>query len=127
MVDTLGLPLGLWVYPADVADREVAWDILPLAKAKVPTLALVWADGGYTGELEETSQEEIGCRVEIVRRTARQKGFKVPPRRWIVERSFGWLTRYRRLSKDFEYWADNSESMAKVAFIHLMVRRLARC
>jgi len=59
--------LGLWIYPGDVSDREAAWEVLSLVKAKVPTLEQVWADGGYAGELEERGWEEIGCRVEIVR------------------------------------------------------------
>ena len=124
MVDTLGLPLEVWVTAADVTDREAGAELLEHVKQQVPTLSMVWVDGAYTGVVEEVGRE-IGVRVKVVRRPKGQRGFTPLPRRWVIERSFGWLNRYRRLSKDFEYWDENSASMVKVAFIHLMLRRLA--
>lgn len=90
----------------------------------MPRLEMVWVDQGYTGDLEKCAEAEIGCRVEVVRRPAGQQGFQVLPRRWVVERSFGWLNRYRRLSKDFEYWEESSETMIKIAFLNIMLKRL---
>ena len=90
----------------------------------MPSLRKVWVDGAYTGLVEAVGQE-IGVDVEVVRRSRGQRGFTPLPRRWVVERSFGWLNRYRRLSKDFEYWDEHSASMVKIAFIHLMLQRLA--
>ncbi len=79
---------------------------------------------GYPGELETQAAAAIGCRVEVVRRPAGQRGFQVLPRRWVVERSFGWWNRYRRLSKDFEYGEESSETIIKIAFLHIMLKRL---
>ena len=124
MVDTLGLPLAVWVTAADATDGEIGIDLLDHVKAAVPSLRKVWVDGAYAG-LGEAVGQEIGVDVEVVRRPRGQCGFTPLPRRWVVERSFGWLNRYRRLSKDFEYWDENSASMVKIAFIHIMLRRVA--
>ena len=124
MVDTSGLPLEVWVTAANATDREIGAELLDRVKQEVPTLSTVWVDGAYSGLVEEVGQE-IGVRVKVVRRSRGQRGFTLLPRRWVIERSFAWLNRYRRLSKDFEYWAENSASMVKIAFIHLMLRRLA--
>ncbi len=110
--------------PADVQDRDVGADLLEWVKRDHPSLRKVWVDSAYVGLVEEVGQE-IGVDVEVVRPLPGQKGFHVLPRRWVIERSFGWLNRYRRLSKDFEYWDENSASMVKIAFIHLMLRRWA--
>jgi putative transposase len=89
----------------------------------------IWADGAYGGDLiawvwAQRPRRKV-C-LEIVRRPKGVKGFQLLPWRWIVERTFGWLGRYRRLSKDYEYLTQTSEAMIRVAMIHLMVRRLAR-
>ena len=110
--------------PADVQDREIGAELLERVKHDHPSLRKVWVDWAYAGLVEEVGQE-IGVDVEVVRRLTGQKGFHVLPRRWVIEHSFCWLNRYRRLSKDFEYWDENSASLVKVAFIHLMLRRLA--
>ena len=92
-------------------------------------LRLIWADGAYAGELLAWVWWALRpwrkVRLEIVKRPKGVKGFRLLPWRWIVERTFGWLGRYRRLSKDYEYLTQTSEAMIRVAMIHLMVRRLA--
>ena len=88
-------------------------------------LQLIWADGGYAGALIEWVREFAGWVLEIVRRSDDVKGFKVLPHRWVVERTFGWLGRYRRLSKDYEELTRTSESMIYLAMINLMTRRLS--
>lgn len=92
-------------------------------------LRLIWADGAYTGQLREWVRGLRlwrKLRLEIVSRPEGVKGFVLLPKRWVVERTFGWLTRFRRLSKDYEYLTETSEAMIHVAMINLMVRRLAR-
>lgn len=92
----------------------------------LPRLRLIWADGGYAGQFVDWVQRVCGWAVEIVKRPKGMKGFQVLPRRWVVERTFGWFNRYRRLSKDYEFHTETSEAMIHVAMIHIMVRRLAR-
>jgi putative transposase len=92
-------------------------------------LRLIWADQAYAGELLTwvwTLRPRRKVWLEIVKRPKGVQGFQVLPWRWIVERTFGWLGRYRRLSKDYEYLTQSSEAMIRAAMIHLMVRRLAR-
>ena len=88
-------------------------------------LTLIWAEGGYAGKLIAWVKDICGWRLEIVKRSDDVKGFKVVPKRWIVERTFAWLYRYRRLSKDYEYLVSSSENMIYIAMIQLMLRRLA--
>jgi putative transposase len=94
----------------------------------VEAARLIWADGGYAGQLiawVRALRKRNAVRLEIVKRSDDVKGFKVLPRRWVVERTFGWLGRQRRLSKDYEYLTDTSETMIYVSMIGLMLRRLA--
>jgi putative transposase len=89
----------------------------------------IWADGAYAGPLVDwvrALRPQRPIRLEITKRSDRLKGFVVIPKRWIVERTLGWLNRYRRLSKDYEYHTETSEAMIQIAMIHVMVRRLAR-
>jgi len=88
-------------------------------------LKLIWADGGYAGKLIAWTKRYCGWTLEIVKRSDNVKGFKILPKRWIVERTFGWLENYHRLSKDYEYHLSTSETMVHIAMIHIMVRRLA--
>jgi putative transposase len=93
----------------------------------VPRLKKIWADGAYTGEkLADWCKEQGGWELEIVERSADTEGFAVVPRRWIVERTFGWLMRNRRLSKDYERMVQSSEGFMEVAMIRLILKRLAR-
>lgn len=89
-------------------------------------LKLIWADGGYAGKLVEWTRQNLRRTLEIVKRSDDVKGFAVLPKRWIVERTFGWLGRYRRLSKDYEQLTDNSEAFILIAMINLMSKRLDR-
>ena len=97
-MDTLGLILAVVVHAADVQDRDGAKLVLDRVKHLLPRLRLIWADGGYAGQLVDWVQQMCGWALEIVRRRRDVKGFQVLPRRWVVERTFAWLGRYRRLS-----------------------------
>ena len=129
IVDTLGLVLVAAVTAASVQDRPGGRAVLARLAAAFPTVALVWADGGYANEIDAGligwAAQELGLLLQIVRRTDDVKGFKVLPRRWVVERTFGWLVRNRRLARDYERLTACSETMIKIAMIRLMAARLA--
>jgi putative transposase len=126
LVDTLGLLVALMVLPANIQDRDGAKPLLENhAFGNLPRLERIWADGGYAGQLVEWVAENSNCTLEIVKRSDDVKGFKVLPHRWIVERTFGWFNKYRRLSKDYERLTDTSESTIYLTMTHIMVRRLA--
>lgn len=124
-MDPLGLLTELAVTAADVPDREGARLLLRGARARRPRLQRVWVDGAYGGDLLRWAEEREGVPLEVVSRPPYQDGFVVLPRRWVVERSFAWYGRSRRLSKDYEYVATYSESRVSLASIQLMLRRLA--
>ena len=127
LVDTLGLIWGVVVHAASVPERAGAKRVLAKVRGKLPRLHLIWADGGYCGaEFIQWVQDTYHWVLEIVKRSDDVKGFEVLPHRWIVERTFGWLNQYRRLSKDYERLPQTSEAMIYVAMSRLMVRRLAR-
>jgi putative transposase len=103
--------------------------LLDVLRHRFSRLHVIWADQAYAGELIAWVwglRPWGNVRLEIVKRPEGIKGFLLLPKRWIVERTFAWLGRYRRLSKDYEYLTHTSEAMIRVAMIHLMVRRLAR-
>jgi putative transposase len=125
LVDTMGLILAVVVHSAGIQDREGAKAVFEKIKNDLPRLELAWADGGYSGDLIEWVKRECGWILEIVKRNDDFKGFKLLPHRWVVERTFGWLGRFRRMSKDYEFHPETSESMIYLAMINLMVRRLA--
>jgi putative transposase len=124
LVDTLGLVLKIVVHEANIQDRDGAKLVLKGCRKQFPRLALVWADGGYAGKLVAWTKRYLRWTLQIVKRTDDMKGFKVLPKRWIVERTFGWFNRYRRTSKDYEQRMKNSESILLLSMSHLMVRRL---
>ena len=127
LVDTLGLPLSVYVTSADVQDRAGAQRLLAGLKSLWPHLKRIWADGAYSGErLAGWCKEWGGWELQIVERSADTEGFAVLPHRWIVERTLGWLVRNRRLSKDYERLVQTSETFVEVAMIRLILRRLAR-
>jgi putative transposase len=121
--------LGVVVHAADIQDRDGAKLVLAVLANTFMRLRLIWADGGYAGALLDwvANLRSTRClRMEIVKRTDDMKGFKVLPKRWIVERTFGWLNFQRRFSKDYEFRTDTSETLIRIAMIGLMARRLAR-
>jgi putative transposase len=121
----LGLLLAIVVHAADVQDREGAKRVLVLLLGRFPRLALFWADAGYAGTLLDWAKALAGWTMQIVTKLPEQHSFVVLARRWVVERTFAWLGKYRRLSKDYEENPRSSEAWIRLAMIHLMVRRLA--
>ncbi len=122
----MGLLLTVVVHCAGIQDRDGAKLVLARLLGKFPRLRLFWADGGYAGQLIAwVASLAAGWVLEIVKRSDDVKGFVVLPRRWVVERTFGWLMKCRRLSKDYEETTKSSEAWIRLAMIHLMVRRLA--
>lgn len=126
LVDTLGLLLCVVVHAANIQDRDGAKLVLSKAKKLFPKLQRIWADGGYAGKLIAWVRSVCGWALEIVKRSDTAKGFVLLPRRWVVERTFGWLSQCRALTRDYEYHAETSEALIQVAMIHLMLRRLTR-
>lgn len=120
----MGLLIAVVVHPANIQDRDGAKLVLEKLKGRCPRLELIWADGGYAGKLVDWARGFAGWVIEIVKRPG-QKRFVVLPRRWVVERTFAWLGRYRRLSKDYEGLCETSEALIHLGMIRLMVRRLA--
>jgi len=125
LVDTLGLLLVVLVTAANVSDPAGARQVATRAKAGLPRLRHLWADGGYAGTLIGWLAEQCGWVLEIVQHLVPVHTFQVLKRRWVVERTFGWWSGYRRLSKDYEVQPAHSEGWILVAMISLMVRRLA--
>ncbi len=126
LVDTMGLLLIVVVHIASIQDRDGAKEVLRKAKLSFSRLQLIWADGGYAGKLVDWVKESCQWILEIVKRNDGIKGFQVLPRRWVVERTFAWMGRYRRLSKDYESLTQTSETMIYAAMVNIMLRRLAR-
>ena len=115
-------------HPANVSESAGARPVLAKAQAAGRGLRKGWVDGGYRRGGVDWARAELGYAVEVVERPPGAKGFAVLPRRWVVERSFAWAGRYRRLSKDYEARAETSEGMTRAAFGGTMLRRLAiRC
>ena len=126
LVDTLGLLLSVVVHPANIQDRDGAYEVLRQARRLFPFIERIFADGGYRGEKMALVVARTGSwKLEIVKRSDVANGFEVLPKRWIVERTFAWLGRNRRLSKDYEALPATSEAWIHVAMIHLMLKRLA--
>ncbi len=125
LTDTLGLLLDVLVTPASTTDRDAARTLLPAAKKDFRRLTRVWADGGYTGHLTDWTSRHLGLVLDVVRRHEDVQGFQALPRRWVVERSFAWLLRSRRLVRDYERRTDTSEAVIRWSMIALMNRRLA--
>ena len=123
----MGLLLAVQVQAASVQDPTGAPAVLAEAVAKAPTLRLLWGDGRYGGPVVSTAAAALGLRVEAVAKPSGQRGFAVLAHRWVVERTFGWLGKYRRLAgRDFEPNPRNSETWIRVCRSNLMVRRLAK-
>lgn len=127
VTDSNGLLVGAVVHAADIQDRDGAPLILASIRAAFPWLRHVFADGGYTGDKLKTALAAIGeWTVEIIKRSDTAQGFVVLPKRWVVERTFAWLGRNRRLAKDFERGTDTATAWIFAASVKLITRRLAR-
>lgn len=156
LVDTQGLVLKVHVTGAHCPERVGAQQLLEPLTQPFPRLRMVWADQGYSGHLEAWMQEKLGWRLEVVKRTSEKehkerlwetarkrrdagatvvemwaglkmgRGIEVLPRRWVVERTFAWLGRCRRLSKDYEFLPQSSEAMVYLTMTRLMLKRLSK-
>ena len=124
VVDTLGLLVVVLVTAASVQDRDGGRLVLAKARMKMPSIVLVWADGGYAGTLVDFARRMLFIAVEIVRKPKGQHTFQALPRRPVVERTLSWLVRCRRLDRDYERLPAHAEAMARWAMIGLMARRL---
>lgn len=118
--------MAVVVHAANIQDREGAMLVLRLLVGRFPRLRKIWGDGGYAGQLVGWTAKVGGWVLDIVKRTDDLRKFVVLPKRWIVERTFAWLGRYRRLSKDYEFTTASSEAMIYISMINLMLHRLAR-
>jgi putative transposase len=140
-VDTLGLLLRVRVSAADIGDRDGAAMLLHEARTVFPRLRYGWVDAGYRGAFLTWAKEVTGVSLQVAQRRdgGRRRRwlpagapapelprFAVVPRRWVVERTFAWLGRYRRLSRDYEYLTATSEAVIQLAMIQLLLRRLTR-
>jgi putative transposase len=127
-VDTLGLILAVVGHPADVQDYDGMKLVFEAIRGRFSRLKLVWADGMYERMAAWVASWRPAkpIRLEVVKRSEDAAGFKVLPRRWVVERTFAWLGRCRRLRKDYEQTTSSSEAFVKLAMAHLMARRLVK-
>jgi putative transposase len=127
VTDTLGLMVGLVVHSADVQDRDGAARVLNAIRSSFPWLRHVFADGGYAGPKLRGALAKIGdWNLQIVKRSDIAKGFELLPRRWVVERTFAWLGRCRRLAKDWEKSIASAQAWIFIAHIRVLTRRIAR-
>ncbi len=122
-----GFLVGIVVHEANIQDRDGAVPVLQSIRRFYPFLRHVFADGGYAGDKLKNALKGKGTwTIEVIKRSDDQSGFKVLPRRWVVERTFAWLGRCRRLAKDYEKTIASSTAWALIAHIRMLVRRLAR-
>jgi len=126
MVDTLGLVMLIMVTAASVQDSDVGQELVIDVQTKTSRLQKVYADQGYKQWLVDWMSTWTTYILEIVTKLPEQRGFQVQPKRWIVERTFAWFNKYRRLSKDYERTVSSSEGMIRLAALHLMAKRLTR-
>jgi len=123
LVDTLGYPMVLYVTTAGLQDFQTGVRAIREAKTQCPRLKTIWADQLYRAMESECAKQNQFV-LEIVKRPGQQEGFAVLPHRWIVERTLGWFSHYRRLRSDYEGLVECSEAMLHLALIHLLVRRM---
>jgi putative transposase len=126
LTDTQGLLVGAIVHTADIQDRDGAPDVLSSIRHNFPWLRHVFADGGYAGDKLRDALAKIGTwTLEIIKRSDTAKGFKLLPRRWVVERTIAWLNRNRRLAKDFERTIESATTWLFIASVNQITRRIA--
>ncbi|MCK5170387.1 MAG: IS5 family transposase [Bacteroidales bacterium] len=126
ITDTMGLLLVVIVHAANIHDSKAAWEVINKLHGRFNRLINIFADGGYRGNLIDKVKNRFGWLITIVLRTDKTKNFQVLPKRWVVERTFAWFESYRRLSKDYEYKTDTSETMIQLAMIRLMLNRIVK-
>lgn len=126
VVDSLGLILAIYIHTADIQDRDGAKLVLPKLLYKFPRLKVIFADGGYSGQLIDWVGKTYGWLLTIIKRTDTEKVFKVLPKRWIVERTFSWLDNHRRLSKDFERLNSTAVAVGQLAMIYILLKRIKK-
>lgn len=127
LVDTEGFPLRIIVHSAGIQDRDGAALVFEKIRQRFNWFELIWADGGYNArQVKEAVAKQPGLRVEIVKRSDDTKGFVVLPRRWVVERTFSWFGRNRRLAKDYENLAASLAAFVTLAAFQLGIKRLVR-
>lgn len=127
LTDTSGFLIFILVHAADIQDRDGAVDVLAAIRKRFPWLRHIFADGGYAGDKLRSALVGMGkWTIEIIKRSDKAKGFQVLPRRWVVERTFAWLGRCRRLAKDWERSIASSTAWALIASIRMLTRRTAR-
>ena len=127
VTDTCGFLIFILVHAADIQDRDGAVDVLKAIRYRFPRLRHVFADGGYAGnKLKDALKGHGSWTLEIIKRSDTAKGFVLLPRRWVVERTFAWLGRCRRLAKDWERSIQSSTAWANIASIRMLTRRTAR-
>ena len=124
LVDTMGLLIAVVVHSAGIQDRDGGLLVLERIQGFFSKLILIWADGGYRGQFVERAYRSFRREIEIIDKDPDQKGFKVLPRRWVVERTFAWLSNYRRHSRDYERLIESSEAMIYISMVQLMLKRL---
>lgn len=125
VTDTLGLLLVVTVTAASVQDRDGGRGLLKRLHRHLPSVRHIFADGGYAGRFIATAKSAWALTVEVIRKPKDQKGFSVLPRRWVVERTFSWLMRWRRLTRDYERLPATHEAFVRWAMVGVMVNRLA--
>ena len=125
LVDTMGNLLRALVHPADWTDNESGIALLATIIGLFPRLAMLWVDQGYKAAFVAWVEQQLDWTVEVVGKTEGQTGFAVEPRRWAVERTFAWEGRCRRLSKDYEYWEENSAAFLYLASIQRLLKHVA--
>ena len=126
LVDTLGLLLVVVIHAANIQDRDGLALVCRRLRRRFPWLRLIFADGGYQGETAACAAAQERLRLQIVKREPGSHGFAVLPKRWLVERTFAWFGRNRRVAKDFEATLASAATMVHLASIQLLVRRLAK-
>ena len=126
LVDTIGLPIRLVIHSAGIQDRDGAALLFNKVKRRFPWLECVFADAGYNAQQTYEAAAANALRLEVVHRNPKAVGFEVIKRRWVVERTFSWFGRNRRLAKDFENLADTLLAFVTLAAIQFGIRRLAR-
>lgn len=127
IVDSEGFLLMAYVHEADIPDCRGAEELMfRLMEAGFMDLELMWSDQGYRGSLIEWTRHYTWWKLEVIRKSTYEGGFHIQPRRWVIERTFGWFSKYRRMARDYEQLPCSSEAMLYLAMIHILLKRMHR-